>query len=83
MKQNRRLGFQRHVDLAQVFVAGERAIDARQGHGLLGIGQFDTDELLGGVQRLFLHAQRRLLLLGLLRRGSKSRLGGGGYPDRR
>ena len=61
VKSDRRLGVERHVDLAQCFVTVEVAVDAWQGHRLLRVGQFDSDQLLGRAKRLLRDFLRRLL----------------------
>ena len=59
MKQSGRLGVERNFDLSQSFVSIEVGTYVLKRHRFLGIGEFNSDELLGLAQHFFRHAQRR------------------------
>ena len=65
-ERDRRLGVERHVDLAQLLVGLEIAVDAGERLLLLGVGEVDAEDLLAAVERVLADAAR--LLRRLLRK---------------
>ena len=54
-----RFGIERHIDLAESFIASEGSIQPRQHHGFLFFGKIETNELQSAVQHFFGYTARR------------------------
>jgi hypothetical protein len=58
-ERHRRLGVERHVELAQLFVTIEVAADAADRQLFLGVGEVEAVDLLGAFQRVLAELRRR------------------------